>query len=621
MIRNFTLSLVLAIVPTIACSIATAQTSAEKQAVQKIASRIDRAGRQFQSQKLDDAAESITDATKLFAAATTNASPALIELLKPEHARLTIAIQLLATAGKQLDPVPALPQSMPAQPAQPAQPGADAGATISFKNDVAKILVAKCGNCHVNDKKGGFNIPDYNAIGRSGSVTPGQPAGSHLIEVIESGEMPKGNLKVTAQELKVLKDWISAGAKFDGDNPNQDLKTLSSTAAAPPAQPAAPPQPKLVAAAPTGKETVSFGLHIAPILVENCAGCHMTDRPRSNLSLRNFAGLLAGGDGGLIIKPGDAAASPLYTQVNSGAMPPDKKLNSDLIAKIKTWIDEGAKFDGGDPALRTYAVAAVAKAGSQTHEELSADRQATATKNWKLVMGSVEGTTVPSQDFLIAGSTEEHRLAEISKLLETLPSQITSAFKTNENGPFVKGRASVFVFDKRYDFSEFGKMIEQRELPKETNGHWNYTITDAYAAVLLTRNQSASDAAVTLAQQLAALHIASLGPDVPRWFAEGMGYWAAKKIHSRDESMKKLDATAEAAASSMQQPDDFIQEKLSSDQAGLVSYLFIKSLKSKSANFNRLMADLQAGKSFESSFEKAYGSSPQQLLAPAKKKP
>ena len=52
----------------------------------------------------------------------------------------------------------------------------------------------------------------------SDSIVASDPAGSHFIEVIESGEMPKGGLKVSDSELKTLKQWIADGAKFDGDD-------------------------------------------------------------------------------------------------------------------------------------------------------------------------------------------------------------------------------------------------------------------------------------------------------------------------------------------------------------------------------------------------------------------
>lgn len=96
--------------------------------------------------------------------------------------------------------------------------GSKASATVSFKNDVAPIIVAKCGKCHVSSSKGKYGIESYDALMNSDSVTPNDPADSNFIEVIESGDMPKGGLKVSDSELETLKKWVAQGAKFDGDD-------------------------------------------------------------------------------------------------------------------------------------------------------------------------------------------------------------------------------------------------------------------------------------------------------------------------------------------------------------------------------------------------------------------
>ena len=50
----------------------------------------------------------------------------------------------------------------------------------------------------------------------------------------------------------------------------------------------------------------------------------------------------------------------------------------------------------------------------------------------------------------------------------------------------VKGRLTLYVFDKRYDYGEVGTMLERREIPASWRGHWRYTGVDAYGCVLLT---------------------------------------------------------------------------------------------------------------------------------------
>ena len=77
------------------------------------------------------------------------------------------------------------------------------------------MLLSKCGRCHVNDDKGGFNVSTFAALARGSSagqvVFPGDPVGSPLVEVIVEGDMPRGGGKVSAEELTALKLWIAQG--------------------------------------------------------------------------------------------------------------------------------------------------------------------------------------------------------------------------------------------------------------------------------------------------------------------------------------------------------------------------------------------------------------------------
>jgi hypothetical protein len=44
-------------------------------------------------------------------------------------------------------------------------------------------------------------------------IIPGDAAKSMLIQSIQAGKMPKRGTKLTADQIKLLVDWVNAGAK------------------------------------------------------------------------------------------------------------------------------------------------------------------------------------------------------------------------------------------------------------------------------------------------------------------------------------------------------------------------------------------------------------------------
>jgi hypothetical protein len=88
-----------------------------------------------------------------------------------------------------------------------------------YKRDIAPILEMKCNRCHTEKKAGGKLITTSPAAmikgGASGpAIEPGKPDTSLIVELIFYNEMPPKPQKprVTAEELKLLKAWIAAGA-------------------------------------------------------------------------------------------------------------------------------------------------------------------------------------------------------------------------------------------------------------------------------------------------------------------------------------------------------------------------------------------------------------------------
>lgn len=92
-----------------------------------------------------------------------------------------------------------------------------------------------------------------------------------------------------------------------------------------------------------------FEQKIRPIFVEHCYPCHSSDaeKVKGGLRLDSRAGLLAGGDKGPAIVPGDPERSRLiqavrYTDADLKMPPKSQKLSDPQIADLEAWVKMGA---------------------------------------------------------------------------------------------------------------------------------------------------------------------------------------------------------------------------------------------------------------------------------------
>ena len=104
---------------------------------------------------------------------------------------------------------------------------------------------------------------------------------------------------------------------------------------------------------------VSFEKEIYPIIKKHCLPCHAEDNFNpSGLALDTYESLLAGGENGKPVEPGNGAESILVKKLGPNPpfgkmMPVDKKkkaagqapkrLSEEEIRLIVEWIDQGAK--------------------------------------------------------------------------------------------------------------------------------------------------------------------------------------------------------------------------------------------------------------------------------------
>ena len=529
--------------------------------------------------------------------------------LEKYHKRLKAIHGTLELEGLDVPPLMKLQSS--SDPNEPSKPTG-----TSFKNHVAPILINKCGRCHVDRASGQFSMSNFTALmnGQRGAkvIFPGDAKGSRLIETIEEGDMPRGGLKVTDEEMKLLTKWIDEGAKFDGEDRNANLKTIVPDSAKP------MDLPKASVVASTGKETVSFAMDIAPLIINNCTGCHLDGRRiRGGLNMQSFRNLVRGGDSGAPFVAKNPMSSLLLNRlkgIDGERMPQGRPaLKTDEIAKVEKWIAEGATFDGGDAATDIKQVFARAKAIRSSHEELMAERKAASFSNWQLGMPNISNETIETKNFLIIGNVSKEQLQSIGKLAEGSVSTVARTFKAPAKGPLVKGRMTIYVFKQRYDYSEFGKMVEKRDLPREWRGHWKFDIVDAYGAVLPSRSEDFSNEAL-VGQQVAAVYASSLGVDVPKWFAEGSARVAATRIDKKDPRVASWNDAASDAATRLKNPGDFLEEKMNPEDASLISYKFVEFLM-RHRGFPKLVAALKKGHPFGRAFEVIYGDTPSNVAA------
>ncbi|MEX2171115.1 MAG: c-type cytochrome domain-containing protein [Pirellulales bacterium] len=527
------------------------------------------------------------------------------EVIAQQHETLT-------AAGVKL---PALAEIDPSNAMRASDKEGNRGNTdVSFSKDIAPVLAAKCGTCHIDQRRGTFSLATYAALmqgsQRGGRViVPGEGVGSVLVDKIDSGEMPRGDgPRVTPDELAALVKWINQGANFDGPNPDQPLPELSATPGAAPEPMPAPKAVPLVHA--TGKETVSFALHVAPILIGRCGDCHGGDNTSGNLSLATFTRLLQGGDSGVIVGTADPEESLLIKKLRGTAgqrMPLNRPpLSDQQIGLIATWIREGSKFDGPDPTETLERTSAVVRAGRATSEELTQIREGLAAENWRLALPDEKPGQVVTARFLLIGAVPEQQLREWGEMAEAQADEVLKAFGRPADEPLSKSRITLFVFGSRIDFSEFATMVERRDLGKEELGSWSYDIVDAYGCVLPAA-QTSKESATLFAQQIAAISLAERGQGrLPDWLVEGAARTVVAKLAPRDPRVVEWQELLPLAAAELKQPDDFMRGKLAPETTAVLSYGFLGPLMRNSRSFDQLLERIAAGDTVDEALKAAY---------------
>jgi len=133
--------------------------------------------------------------------------------------------------------------------------------------------------------------------------------------------------------------------------------------------------------------------------------------------------------------------------------------------------------------------------------------------------------------------------------------------------------------------------------------------------VVLRPKTDEYDLDTLIAQQLAAVYVASLGKGVPHWFSEGCGRVVASRMApASDRRVAQWDEELSGLVGSSTTAEDFLSGKMPPESADVCSASFVKFLMSD-RQFVNLIDALRKGGEFKKAFSETMGGTPEKLAA------
>jgi mono/diheme cytochrome c family protein len=206
--------------------------------------------------------------------------------------------------------------------------------TVAAENnsDGLTILKSRCFGCHNNKTaQSKLDLTSRESALRGGERGPAIVAGKatdSLVYQFASQQvrpfMPPAGERLSPEELKTVAAWIDGGAPW-----------------------------------PAGSAESVFTSAIKPLLEQKCVGCHHPGAGKaSGLDLTSREKLLEGGDHGPVVALDNPESSVLVGRLrhtgSAAGMPFNQpQLPAESIAKVVTWLHEGAHYDAPIEVAKT----------------------------------------------------------------------------------------------------------------------------------------------------------------------------------------------------------------------------------------------------------------------------
>lgn len=577
----------------------------------EIRERIDAVAKLIAMGKPDEARASLAAGVEGLRAM--QSKPQLAAGFKLLAGRATAARKALETAGVDVAaievPGPAEPAAGPSRPA-PAQAPVQAG--VSFARQVAPMLVRSCGGCHVTGRRGNFQMSTYQTLMQSGMVQRGAGNASRLVEVILTGDMPRGGGKVSPEDVGMLITWIDRGATCDGD-PTAGLDALARGGAAPPPSPVIPAGPP----APLKPGDIAFSADVAPILVDHCGKCHGDREPENNFAISTLTSLVKGGRTGPAILPGKAEDSLLIKKLRGAGIEGQRMplnappLPDATIATIAKWIDQGARIDlltATDPIEKLIATG---KSLRLSNDELAAVRGKAAEKLWDRMIPDEPPVIEQREGLVLVGNLPASRLHELGDTAADLMPAVRREL-VGPDGALLKGGLVLYAFRNSYDYSSLWQVVMNGERPKGIHGHAGMAGDVVYGAILVPSGDEAGDKTrLLLAEQLAGATL--VGRGLPAWFCRGAGRAVAMKIAPKAPLVQQWKDDVAGAIGQLGSAQEFLAGHAEPAATAAAAGGFLSSLATP-GKLALVVGLVDTGVAFDEAFTKVFRSTPEQAF-------
>lgn len=145
-------------------------------------------------------------------------------------------------------------------------------APVSFRAEIAPILLEQCQACHGPREAGGqYRLDTFERLMAPDAdppiVAPGDPEESELYLLLTDPEpdfrMPADADPLPEQQIELIRRWIAEGAEYDADDPDQPLARIipAPTHPDPPKHYSVPPPIAALAFSPDGSAIAASGYH------------------------------------------------------------------------------------------------------------------------------------------------------------------------------------------------------------------------------------------------------------------------------------------------------------------------------------------------------------------------